>query len=123
MDPLSALGLASGIVQLIDFTTNLIRTGVEIHGSLDGETFGNQNLEQVCERMSSVLETVKDLPASGSESDWLKRKTDIGQDSLKFHYESCQSYCKEVLVVQRNSKQRMVVANDGGRWRTPSSPS
>ncbi|KAF3006962.1 hypothetical protein E8E14_004380 [Neopestalotiopsis sp. 37M] len=112
MDPLSALGLTSGIVQLIDFTTSLIRTGVEIHGSLDGATLDNQNLEQVCERMNSVLETVKDPSPSEPEPGLLKWKANVEEGSLKSLCERCRSDCKEILAVLKELKTK-----NGGRKR------
>lgn len=45
LDPLSALGLASNVIQLVDFASRLVKKGTEIH--LRGETVDNARLEAV----------------------------------------------------------------------------
>ena len=58
MDPLTAIGLASSIVQFVDFSTKLIHGAREIYDSVSGETEENRSLEAVVsemERLSSKL--------------------------------------------------------------------
>lgn len=45
LDPLSALGLASNVIQLVDFSARLVKKGTEIH--LRGETVDNARLQDV----------------------------------------------------------------------------
>jgi hypothetical protein len=45
LDPLSALGLASNVIQLVDFASRLVKKGTEIH--LRGETVDNAKLQDV----------------------------------------------------------------------------
>jgi hypothetical protein len=47
LDPFSALGLASNIVQFIDFGCKLLSTGRELHNSTDGVLESNIELEVI----------------------------------------------------------------------------
>ena len=44
MDPVSALGVASSIVQLVDFGFRLVSNSVELYKSNDGATVTNRDL-------------------------------------------------------------------------------
>lgn len=51
MDPLTALGLASNIVQFVDFASKLISQSHEIYQSADGALEDNVALEHVAKNL------------------------------------------------------------------------
>ena len=51
MDPVTAFGLASGIVGFITFSTSLVRGAIQIHESLDGNLEENQSREAIASEM------------------------------------------------------------------------
>lgn len=58
MDPFTAIGLASSIVQFVDFSTKLIHGAREIYDSASSDTLENRSLEAVVgemKRLSSKL--------------------------------------------------------------------
>ena len=64
MDPLTAIGLASSIVQFVDYGTKLIGGAREIYHSTTGTTAQNETLELVATEMkewSSRLKTPRAL--------------------------------------------------------------
>jgi hypothetical protein len=54
MEPLVALGLAANIVQLINFTTELVSKGHEMHRSDDGALVENSELQAVTENLQML---------------------------------------------------------------------
>jgi len=59
MDGLAAVGAASSIVQLVDFSLKLIIASArEIRGSLSGFSLKDEALEQVYQQMRSILQPV-----------------------------------------------------------------
>lgn len=59
MEALAAVGAASSILQLLDFTIKLIKTGKEVRES--GCTLENEALETIYERMQAFLQPVDAL--------------------------------------------------------------
>jgi len=55
MDPLAALGLASNMVQFVDYSIKLIQGVREIHDS--GDTKENKSLETVTSEMKRLIKT------------------------------------------------------------------
>lgn len=47
LDPLGALGLASAIVQFVDFSSSILKTGYETYHNFEGATQDNLDLEQL----------------------------------------------------------------------------
>ena len=63
MDPISAVGLASAIVAIIDFSWKLVTGTWEIHQSLEGITVENGHLEDVMGRLESLMQALQaDIP-------------------------------------------------------------
>lgn len=56
MDPLTAIGLASSIVQFVDFATKLIHGAKEIYVSATGSTEENDSLENVVSEMQRLAQ-------------------------------------------------------------------
>ena len=59
MDPLTALGLASNIVQFVDFASKLISQSHEIYRSADGALEDNVALEHVAKNLSKLGNELK----------------------------------------------------------------
>jgi len=54
LDPLAALGLASSIVQLISFTSDLVAKGRDIYQSSDGTLVENLELEAITKSLEDL---------------------------------------------------------------------
>jgi hypothetical protein len=65
MDPFAAIGLASNIVQFVDYSTKLINGARDIYDSASGMTEENKSLESIVSEMkllsSKLLPTTGDL--------------------------------------------------------------
>ncbi|KAK3360446.1 hypothetical protein B0T25DRAFT_130169 [Lasiosphaeria hispida] len=64
MEGLAAVGAASSIVQLVDFSLKLLATGKEIRDSASGSTLQNEALEDIYRQMQSILQPVESFAAS-----------------------------------------------------------
>lgn len=58
MDPVSALGFASAVVAIVDFSWKLVTGAWEIHQSLEGVTAENAHLEDVTGRLESLMQAL-----------------------------------------------------------------
>ena len=67
MDPLSAIGLASNVVQFVDFASRLISTGTEVYESVSGVTDRTLELERIYKNLSSF--SLK-LQENGEDQPW-----------------------------------------------------
>jgi predicted nucleic acid-binding Zn-ribbon protein len=54
MDPLSAIGLVSGVITFIDFGYKVISAATEVHASATGSTAANKHIEFLNTRMEAV---------------------------------------------------------------------
>ena len=59
LDPLTAIGLASAIVQFFDFSTKLVHDAKEIYESTSGATEANRGLEVVVDNMKNLYSTLR----------------------------------------------------------------
>lgn len=76
MDPLTAFGLASNILQFLDFSAKLIRGAQEIYVSPSGDTKANKSLESIVSEMktfSSHLLPPDSSHLSGDDGKALRR--------------------------------------------------
>jgi hypothetical protein len=67
MDPFAAIGLASSIVQFVDYSTKLINGARDIYDSASGMTEHNKSLESIVNEMK--LLSSKLLPRTGGPSE------------------------------------------------------
>jgi hypothetical protein len=63
MDPFTALGLAAGLVQFIDFGSRLISGSMERYRSVSGTSAGNVELESITEDLKSIVDNLETKPA------------------------------------------------------------
>ncbi|OCL07889.1 hypothetical protein AOQ84DRAFT_222459 [Glonium stellatum] len=94
MDPLSALGLASNIVQLVQFVGVVISDSHELYSSIDGALQRNSALEEVARNLvemnSEIMRTQKSLPNLLHLSP--------GERQLKSLCDECDSVSKELCT-------------------------
>ncbi|KUJ12838.1 uncharacterized protein LY89DRAFT_699451 [Mollisia scopiformis] len=86
MDPLTALGLASNIIQLIQFTSDLVSKGREIYNSADGSLVENLELETIAQSLQNL--SIDILPSHSSRTDkqlvdLCKKCNEISQELVK----------------------------------------
>ncbi|KAK3689146.1 hypothetical protein B0T22DRAFT_536141 [Podospora appendiculata] len=70
MDPVTAIGLASGILSFLNFSTSLVQGAISIHDSLDGDLEQNRSLELVVgemKQLSTLLLSPDDSTLVGPE--------------------------------------------------------
>jgi hypothetical protein len=107
MDPLTALGLASNIIQIISFTSNLISKGREIYKSADGTLITNLELE-------AITRNLQDL--SGHLSFPRKRRKDLS-DADKELQELCKG-CTRVSAQLIEVIQGLAVRGDHRKFNS-----
>jgi hypothetical protein len=117
MDPVSVLGIASGVITFVDFATKVISTSKEIFQSTQCATLDNCTLEDVCERLrnlSARLENqAKGLLKPPEASGILSRKqytVDVAE--LRDISKKCRTDSEELLqhlqsYKTKNSKSRL----------------
>jgi hypothetical protein len=54
LDPLTALSLASSVIQFVDFGIKLFRSGRELYGSSNGSSVGNQDLDTIAKDLKGL---------------------------------------------------------------------
>jgi hypothetical protein len=55
MEPLAALGIASNIIQIVDFASRLVSRGHELYQSADGRLAGHDVLDSAAENLSTLV--------------------------------------------------------------------
>src|ERR1051325_4548642 len=68
MDPVTAVSLASAVVQFIDYTTKLVDAAADIHHSGSGTTLENRNIELVVSEMNALSRRLEP-PRTGEQND------------------------------------------------------
>ena len=69
LDPLSAIGLASAIVQFVDFSAEIIDGAREVYGSMSGATERNRSLEVVVSQMRNLISQLSTTDSSQQSED------------------------------------------------------
>lgn len=96
MDPASAIGVASGVLTFIDFTSKFISTINGIYNSSSGQTMAHETLEDVTRKMRELSERlVFDKPSLELSSD------EIVINSLASH---CSQFAHEIIVRLERTK-------------------
>jgi hypothetical protein len=116
MEGIAAVGAASSIIQLVDFSLKLLATGKEIRDSASGSTLQNEALEDVYRQMQSILQPVESFPASNvaqsrqSKSDHILPAARIAQRD-----------CSEILSLLDKLGLGVGETSIGAAWSHPSS--
>jgi pyruvate-formate lyase-activating enzyme len=79
MEAIAALGLASNIIQIVDFSSRIISRGQEIYSSSDGSTAEHALLSDVARNLAELHQS---LIVSGSVRDKGKRKLTVADKQL-----------------------------------------
>lgn len=116
MDPVTALGLASNVVQFVQFASDLVKTAIEVRRSSSGCTADILTLDTLygqlndfnAELLSGRDNASSYLNGPGSKSD--KNATSFRTLSLL-----CQSDCEKLLLVVRKLQ---VQDGSRGRWQS-----
>jgi hypothetical protein len=106
MEALAAIGATGSILQLLDFTVKLIKTGKEVRES--GCTLQNEALESVYERMQAFLQPVDALVEAMPSA---PASTAFSREIIP-SARSAQKSCGEILGFLRELKVK-----NGGRKR------
>jgi hypothetical protein len=60
IDPMSALSIAAGVVQFVDFGKNLLSASYEIYRSPSGETSEEVELSTIAKDLTALITQIKD---------------------------------------------------------------
>ena len=99
MDPFTGIGLASNIVQFLDFSCDLIRGGLKLYRSFDGATSSNSVLEAICKDLDRLCTSLVPT-ADGTDGHTI---SELEKDLLPL-VEACRSLGLEFLGVLEDLK-------------------
>jgi hypothetical protein len=108
MDPATALGVASSIVQLVSFTGDLISKGNEIYKSVDGALSENLELETIA---ASLQELSSELPLTLFNDP--KRKLSKTEKHMQDLCRGCKTLSTQLLDAVRTLK----ISGSPTRWK------
>ncbi|RDL31835.1 uncharacterized protein BP5553_09237 [Venustampulla echinocandica] len=118
LDPLTALGVASNIIQCVDFTVGLISKTHEIYKSADGALVGNQDLEVIARNLVGLTENLQNdlnyhlLPLGGPNSPSnteTRENVELGAINTK---------CSEVATELLGALNKLKVAAKHSKWKS-----
>jgi len=94
MDPVTALGVAAGAVQLLSFAGKLLKTGREIHQAGHGTTVQNEELQSITTTLRRLSRSLADEYKKKSSSE---QETEQLEVELQEIYENCQKVSNELI--------------------------
>ncbi|CZR56317.1 uncharacterized protein PAC_06205 [Phialocephala subalpina] len=99
LDPLTALGLASNIIQLVQFTSDLVSKSREYYDSADGALVEQLELEAITKNLQKLSKdlVVPDLTSGGS-------KVTKTEQQLSELCKGCRDVSKELLIIIQGLK-------------------
>jgi hypothetical protein len=111
MAELAALGLASNIIQLITFASDLISKTHEIHKSTQGSLVRHLELEAVSENLRNLAESILELrPRSISQ----KQPIAKAEEQLQRLCKSCDGVARDLLV----ALEKLKIKQEHGKWKS-----
>jgi len=108
MDPLTALSLASAVVQFVDFGISILKAGNEVYRRLDGCSIRNAAIEDVTTDLQELMDRLKVQPPKSSGTPLTP-----AQASLNCLVQRCSDTAQELL-----GRLKEVKANGRGIWKT-----
>jgi len=108
MDPLSALSLASNIIQIVDFSSRIVSRGYELYNSADGRTEEHAMLDNAAENLSRLYEDLNSCLKSNS-----RKLTQADQQLLELSARS-----KVVVDELRQALDKAKVMADDRKWQS-----
>lgn len=108
LDPFSALGLASNVVQFVDFGRKLVSGAVELYQATDGTSTANAELELIIQDLGEI--------SAGLEPGSLHQASGFTKDELKLQElaVSCKQLANEFLSLLESLK----VQGPHKRWKS-----
>lgn len=103
MDPVSALGLASSVMQCIQFTSSLLKGTYNIYKSPQGLSAESLELDHVYGQLSDFSSDLAKQTATSSQPGTSPSKYEAGLKELAI---SCQEACDELLSVVKKLKSK-----------------
>ena len=98
LDPFSALGLASNIVQFVDFSSKLISESRELYRSVSGITIENGEVKEATEELQRLCDRLAGLRMTSSTTTGLPKD----EECLKILAISCKETSHELLSALRD---------------------
>ncbi|KAI0543738.1 hypothetical protein F4679DRAFT_567594 [Xylaria curta] len=118
MDPLTAVGLAAGVVQFVSFASHLISRTKEIHESASGQAKETLTIEKTyttlqdfCWRLEASSQRHPQLEMLEGRTDFVKHIFAINDLSR-----TCESDCRKLLEII--SKLKAIGGESHRRWQT-----
>ena len=109
MDPLTALSLASAVVQFVDFGISILKAGNEVYHRLDGATIRNAAIEDVTTNLRDLMDRLTvQSPVAGTP-------LTPAQVALNSLVQKCSNKAQELIDKLNNVK-----AKGPGFWKTVS---
>ena len=111
LDPLTALGVAGNVLQIIDFGIRLVSEGNEIHRSANGTLEENRAAEELAKDLESLT---RDL--SKSQENWIKAHGATQLDPEEIRLRNICDKCTEIAVDLNIHLQKLKVP-EGAKHR------
>jgi hypothetical protein len=108
MDPISALGLASNIIQIVDFAARIISRSYEIYNSTDGQLQDHAILDDAAQNLSELY---ADLQRSANIN---TRKLDAADKQLLSLKKESEAITKEL----RKALDKARLKSGPQKWRS-----
>ncbi|KAK1502812.1 hypothetical protein CABS01_09423 [Colletotrichum abscissum] len=116
MDPIGALGLASNVVQFVDFAWGILKSTVEIHRSASGSTAAVSDLETLYGELKRYLDQ---LTAGCNDANYFLNfhapRSGQGNLTLRTMLTLSQSDCEKLLEVVKSLKSPVMPQSS---WRS-----
>lgn len=111
MESIAALGLASNIVQIIDFSSRIIAHGRQVYKSADGRTTEHAVLDDAARNLSELLNSLRSFEKTQQE----RVATVANEQLIKLKLES-----EEAVAELQHALQRARVQNTGKsrKWQS-----
>lgn len=117
MDPLTALGLAAGVVQFVSFVSHLITKTKEIHASASGQTNEIATLETTYSNLQKLRSRLETSSRRDPKLEVVEDKTNFVRHVFAINDLSCacEGDCKRLLEIVGKLKTG---AESRHRWQT-----
>ena len=110
LDPLTALGLASNVVQLVDYSLKLVSRGNALYKSKDGALLENREMEMIADDLARLTGRLHGSLANACKISVLT----ADEVELKTLSEACEAVAQELLHALDNLK----VKRKPQRWKS-----
>lgn len=115
LDPLTAVGLAGNVIQVISFSAELVSEGRKIYKDVDGVLLENREAEEVASDLKAITDSL-----SASLEDWLHNHQGQSLDPDDTKLRNVCERCSEVAYDLVVHLQKLKVPSDAKRrkWKS-----